>query len=70
MPEELFEEAVIKRLDNLDNKMNEMESTLEYEIKIKFSILNKSNELIYKINKQNEEKLKYLENIVSKLSIE
>lgn len=68
MSEEL-EEAVIKRLDNLDNKMNEMKSALEYEIKMKFSILNKSNELIYKINKQNEEKLKSIENIMSKISV-
>lgn len=69
MLEELFEEAVIKSLENLDNKMNEIESTLEYEVKMKFSILNKSNELIYRINKQNEERLKYLENILSKLSM-
>ena len=57
-----FEESVIKRLDNLDNKMN--------EIKIKLLILNKSNELIYKINKKNEEKIKSIDRILSKNSIQ
>lgn len=65
-----FEEAIIKRLDNLDNRMSEIKSILEYEIKMKFLILDKSNELIYKINKQNEEELKFIANILSKSSIQ
>lgn len=54
-----FEEAVMKRFDSLETCLTQLQCKIEMES----SILKKSNELIYKTNKENERRLKSIEDI-------